>query len=355
MTRKYNLPKYICFDVRSSLCSKKVIYDITLVKNDGKRHSTKTTTVREGMNRVIENRKQYAGWTQADIDKYNSTYDPSMENQFTLQDACDKTGVSMESVLDGSYVKQRYGKPRVLSNLTAPVKEEEVKSNEEVLTSVNDNKEEDTKKSNIIVMTDAEKEREKEYLEYLRNHPQWFNITNFPDYQIYSEPYYYTNEYGVTCSTYHIRKLISKKELQPSTKTNSLYVTINGISKAIYKLAADTFLHNPYKKRDSELVATEVHHLNGDHSDNRLENLKHVTKEEHAMYHKEMNANKPRKILTFNEVMQIRAEYNKTKSAYLAAQSLGLSTQVVFSAIRKTEEQLLNLLKKDEAFTLKAD
>lgn len=48
-----------------------------------------------------------------------------------------------------------------------------------------------------------------------------------------------------------------------------MYVNINGINKAIYKLAADTFLHNPNKKRDTDIIATEIHHLNGDHSDNR--------------------------------------------------------------------------------------
>ena len=105
---KYNLPKYICFDIRSSLCSKKVIYDITLVKDDNKRHSTKTKTVYEGLMAVIENRKQYKNWNADDIAAYLNTYDFTMENQFTLQDACNAAGVTLDYVMSGQYVKDRY-------------------------------------------------------------------------------------------------------------------------------------------------------------------------------------------------------------------------------------------------------
>lgn len=52
--RKYNLPKYICFDVRTTLCRKKPTYDVTLASDDNKAHSTKTLTVYEAVTKVVE-------------------------------------------------------------------------------------------------------------------------------------------------------------------------------------------------------------------------------------------------------------------------------------------------------------
>lgn len=331
--RKYNLPKYICFDVRTTLCRKKPTYDVTLASDDNKAHSTKTLTVYEAVTKVVENRIKYKGWTSDDVASYINTYDFTMENQYSLKDACDKAGVTEESVLSGEYMKLRYGTKKIE---TEEVEEKEIA--EDILDEVieNDKKEKYTKNNR------------KAYLEYLKNNPQWFNIANFPEYEIYSEPYLFTNEYNKTCWTYKIRNLITKKEIKPTTKSNSMYVNINGINKAIYKLAADTFLHNPNKKRDTDIIATEIHHLNGDHSDNRLENLEHVTKEMHGEFHKQINKNKPREFLKFAQIMQIKAERSKGKSLYKISEELGIDFHKVKSAVEKDNTQLARVLKREQ-------
>lgn len=334
--RKYNLPKYICFDVRTTLCRKKPTYDVTLVSNDNKAHSTKTLTVYEAITKVVENRIKYKNWDSNDVAAYINTYDSTMENQYSLADACQAANVTIESVLSGEYLKERYGNKNK-KNIDYDIVNISDKENE-ILNCINTDSE---KKLN------NEKNRREIYLTYLKTHPMWTMVSNFPEFEIYSEPYLYTNEYGTTCYTYKIRNLMTKKELKPSTKSNSLYVNLNGINKAIYKLAADTFLHNPNKKRDNKLIATEIHHLNGNHHDNRLENLEHVTKEMHAEFHKQLNANKKSHNLKLIEILNVKKSRNDGKSYYKIMEETGLTFAQVKSAAEKTEEQIQRLLKKE--------
>ena len=343
MLRKYNLPKYICFDVRTTLCRKKPTYDVTLVGNDNKAHSTKTLTVYEAMTKVIDNRIKYKGWASEDVAAYINTYDFTMENQYSLADACKIAGVTEESVLNGEYMKERYGNKKK-SN---PLPEEDYLYKE-------DDADEIIEDTSLDIQSAKEKVARELYLSYLKANPQWFNIANFPDYQIYSEPYLFTNEYGKTCYTYKIRNLITKKELKPTTKSNSLYVSLYGVNKAIYKLAADTFLHNPNKKYDRALLATEVHHLNGNHNDNRLENLEHVTKEMHAAFHKQLNANKKPHRMSSTEIIRIKMERAQGKSYYKIMEELGYTFAQVKLASEKTDEQILKLLKKEQKALVKA-
>ena len=293
---KYGLPKYICFDVRTTLCSKKVKFDVTLLPKAGKkRTSTKVNTICEGMKAVIEDRLNNGVWTKAEVDAYADTYDPKLEKAFTFDRACKIANVDKDYVLSGQYVKDRYGKSAKSSTTNATV----------------------TSKPTVTSNTTKnKKDKAKSLLEYFRLNPQWVLVANFPEIEIYSEPYQFTNEYGMTCWTYHIRRTDTKKELKPTTKSNSLYVKIGNIQKAVYKLAADTFIHNPYKERDSKIVATDVHHINGDHSDNRLENLMHVTKAEHAKYHTELRKNKPRVRLTMTDIVKIQTAKAFGASAY---------------------------------------
>lgn len=343
MSRKYNLPRHICFDVRTTLCRKKPTYDITLVSDDNKAHSTKTLTVKEGVLAVIDNRIKYKNWTSDDVAAYLNTYNFTMENQYSLEDACKIANVSLESVLSGEYMKQRYGKNKEDTSCdietikkTLSIQTESIETEDEV-------SDDEINKQKLARQT---------YLSYLKDHPMWTTITNFPEFEIYSEPYLYTNEYNTTCYTYKIRNLITKKEIKPHTKSNSLYVTLNGINKAIYKLAADTFLHNPNKKRDNELIATEVHHLNGNHADNRLENLEHVTKEMHAEFHKQLNKNKKQHKLTSAEILFVKAKRKEDRSVYKIMEETGLTYAQVKSAINKTDEQINNLLEKESSKTL---
>lgn len=337
MSRKYNLPKYICFDVRTTLCRKKPTYDVTLVSDDNKAHSTKTLTVKEGVLKVIENRMKYKNWNSDDIAVYLNDYDFTMENQYSLEDACKTAGVTLESVMNGEYMKERYGKNKENTVSETEVIEEDIQV--------------DCKNTITEEISDKEINKQKlarqTYLSYLKANPRWTMIANFPEFEIYSEPYLYTNEYNTTCYTYKIRNLITKKEIKPHTKSNSLYVSLNGINKAVYKLAADTFLHNSNKKRDNQLIATEVHHLNGDHSDNRLENLEHVTKEMHTEFHKQLNKNKKQRILNSEEIFNVKDKRVKGKSVYKIMEETGLTYAQVKSAINKTDLQMARLLEKE--------
>ena len=82
---KYGLPKYICFDVRTTLCCKKVKFDVTLLPKAGKkRTSTKVNTICEGMKAVIEDRLNNGVWAKAEVDAYADTYDPKLEKAFTF-------------------------------------------------------------------------------------------------------------------------------------------------------------------------------------------------------------------------------------------------------------------------------
>lgn len=344
MARKYNLPKYICFDVRTTLCRKKPTYDVTLASDDNKAHSTKTLTVYEAVTKVVENRIKYKGWNSEDVAAYINSYNFTMENQYSLKDACKIAGVSEESVLNGEYMKERYSNKKQNNTL----------SDENYFCEENDI-DESNKDVNLDTRSAKEKVNRELYLSYLKANPQWFNIANFPDYQIYSEPYLFTNEYGKTCYTYKIRNLITKKELKPTTKSNSLYVSLYGVNKAIYKLAADTFLHNPNKKYDKALLATEVHHLNGNHEDNRLENLEHVTKEMHAAFHKQLNVNKKLHRMSSAEIIRIKMERAQGKSYYKIMEELGYTFAQVKLASEKTDEQILKLLKKEQKALIRAN
>lgn len=51
------------------------------------------------------------------------------------------------------------------------------------------------------------------------------------------------------------------------------------VTRTVHRIVAETFIENPEGKR-------EIHHKNGDKTDNRAENLKWVTKAEHAELHK---------------------------------------------------------------------
>lgn len=315
---KYGLPKHVCFDVRTTLCSKKVKYDVTLLPKPGhKRTSTKVCTIKEGMLAVIDDRVKHGVWTQKEVNEYMITYNPVLEKKFTFELACKIAEVTPEYVLSGQYMKDRYGKKT--NNKKTVLKQENKK----------------------VVYNSTKQCKAKSLLEYLSKNPQWTMVANFPELEIYSEPYLFTNEYGVTCWTYHIRNTITKRELKPTTKSNSLYVNVGGIQKAIYKLAADTFIHNPYKKRDSEIVATQVHHINGNHNDNRLENLMHVTEKEHKAYHKELRKGKPIKRLSELEIKCVRALRDTGISYYTIAEKLGLSVYQVKSAVELKYKNIL--------------
>lgn len=82
--RKYNLPKYVCFDVRNTKMAGRVWFTVTLTKN-GKKTNTAAKTVKEGMQYAAENRLAEKVWSQAQAEEYLATYSPEMEEGYSVE------------------------------------------------------------------------------------------------------------------------------------------------------------------------------------------------------------------------------------------------------------------------------
>ena len=82
--RKYNLPKYICWDIRNTVMANRVWFTVTLIKN-GKHTNTAAKTVKEGMQYVVENRLAEKIWSQAQANEYLATYRPEMEEGYSVE------------------------------------------------------------------------------------------------------------------------------------------------------------------------------------------------------------------------------------------------------------------------------
>ena len=82
--RKYNLPKYVCFDVRNTKMAGRVWFTVTLTKN-GKKTNTAAKTVKEGMQYAAENRLAEKIWSQSQVDEYLATYKPEMEEGYSVE------------------------------------------------------------------------------------------------------------------------------------------------------------------------------------------------------------------------------------------------------------------------------
>lgn len=76
------------------------------------------------------------------------------------------------------------------------------------------------------------------------------------------------------------------KELKPHlySKSGYYYVQIGGKNYLIHRLVASAFI-KPLKRGDRSL---QVHHINEDKSDNRVENLQILTMQEHQHLHKQI-------------------------------------------------------------------
>lgn len=308
---KYGLPKYISFDVRTSLCCKKPKFNVRLSpKENGNPTTTKASTIKDGMLAAMKDRVAKGIWTSDEALEYYKTYDSSLESKFSLDLACKTVGVAKDYVLSGQYMLDRYG---------------------------DYNAKRKAKASGVVItqpkQATTSKKAKGKWLAYLKQNPRWALIANFPEYEIYSEPYLFTNEYGITCWTYKIRHTMTQKEIKPSTKGNSLYVNLDGVNKAVYKLAADTFIHNVHREKDRKLVATEIHHKNGDDTDNHLENLIHVTKAEHMAYHKQLRMNKPNKKFTDTEIAMVMGAKKMGGTIYTIASKFGYTVAQVRSIL----------------------
>ena len=82
--RKYNLPKYITWDIRNTVLSNTIWFNVVLKKN-GKNTSTKTKTVKAGMEAVAQNRLSEGIWTNTQADEYMATYNSDFELGWTVE------------------------------------------------------------------------------------------------------------------------------------------------------------------------------------------------------------------------------------------------------------------------------
>lgn len=96
LKRKYNLPKYVCWDVRNTVMANKVWFGVTLTKN-GKKTNTAAKTVKEAMEYVVNNKLNEKIWTKEQAEEYLKTYDPEMEKGYSVERAKEISKISSAS------------------------------------------------------------------------------------------------------------------------------------------------------------------------------------------------------------------------------------------------------------------
>lgn len=117
--------------------------------------------------------------------------------------------------------------------------------------------------------------------------------------------YYEVSENGLArnSKTGKIRKLLHKPDGYVSLPAKK-----NGVQRNPYMhiLVAQAFIHNPENK-------TEVHHIDGDRSNNTVENLMWVTPEEHVLLHrgKRQKTNKAKSIPVAQYTLDLPCELIK--------------------------------------------
>jgi len=109
--RKFNLPEGLTWDTRNTVLNNKTWFNPTLIKN-GKVTSTKTTTVKAGMEAIAKNRVEEGIWTQDKANKYLNSYNKKMELGWTVE-------------LAKYFAKSG---PRVSKDTTSTIKEKEIQS-----------------------------------------------------------------------------------------------------------------------------------------------------------------------------------------------------------------------------------
>jgi hypothetical protein len=95
------------------------------------------------------------------------------------------------------------------------------------------------------------------------------------------------------------------KKLKPN-KRGYIRYSYKGKSLNIHRMIAEKFIPNPENKK-------EVNHINGNRTDNRIENLEWVTKSENAKHAYRVLGVKPRtqkRIVNMQQAQEIKSKYD---------------------------------------------
>jgi len=165
----------------------------------------------------------------------------------------------------------------------------------------------------------------------------WKDIEGF-------EGYYKINSGGIVYS------YISNKYLKPTMNRCgyyyvSLYLNTYVKKYTIHRIVAKTFISNPYNK-------PEVNHINGVKTDNRVENLewctslqnmihawemglikpcKHTQEFKDILSNERMGVGNPMASLTYNEVIDLRIDFNNKINRKDIAKKYNISLRSVYA------------------------
>jgi hypothetical protein len=109
--------------------------------------------------------------------------------------------------------------------------------------------------------------------------------------------------------------------------------TMRGKQTSVSRLTMQNYLGKKLKSHEL------VHHINGDTSDNRIENLMVVTRAEHKKIHNEIGKDTRLKQIFFFNDEKLKKQYNKYKSSYIVSKFYGCHPITIERALKK----MLNL------------
>ena len=153
-----------------------------------------------------------------------------------------------------------------------------------------------------------------------KTNEKWNDIKGFEGYyQVSTTGRVKSLDRDVKCTSKLGNEFISHKEgriLKPTPNSNgylSVVLAKDGETRTspIHRLVAETFIPNPQN-------LNTVHHINGNHQDNRVENLEWIDCEEHNRIH----GIAAKTVYVYTKDLQLLLTFNSTKEA---ARELGIS------------------------------